>query len=51
MDSGEEGIRALERALIEAWEVIPDQIFQSVLDSMPTRVKALIEAEEWHAKY
>ena len=51
MGKGEEAIRALERALIEAWEAIPDRIFESVIESMPTRVQALIEAKGWHTKY
>jgi hypothetical protein len=51
MGTGEEAKKALEQALIKAWDAIPDQIFQSVIESMPKRVKALIEAEGWHTKY
>jgi len=49
--SGEDAKRALERALVEAWQLIPDKIFMAVLESMPKRVKALIEAEGWYTKY
>ena len=49
--SGEDAKRALERALDEAWQLIPDKIFMAVLESIPKRVKALIEAEGWYTKY
>jgi transposase len=51
MGKSESDIRALQEALIEAWEAIPDSIFQECLDSMPKRIKAVIEADGWHTKY
>jgi transposase len=51
MGKGENDLIALEQALIEAWQAIPTEIFQKVLDSMPKRVAALIAAEGWHTKY
>jgi len=51
MGKGEQDLQALEQALIEAWQAIPDKIFQSCIDSMPDRVAALIAAEGWHTKY
>ena len=51
MGASEEAQQALQDALIEAWEAIPDDIFKKCLNSMPKRVKAVIEAEGWHTKY
>ena len=51
MGSGEEAVQALERALIEAWDAIPNSIFQECVDSIPTRVMAVIAADGWHIKY
>ena len=51
MGKGEEAIRALENALIEAWEALPDQLFEQVADSMPYRVAAVVKAKGWHTKY
>jgi transposase len=48
---GEQALQALERALIEAWEAIPDSIFEACLNSMPKRVQAVIDADGWHTKY
>jgi len=47
----EKDLQALEKALIEAWEAIPDRIFMECVKSMPKRVKAVIEADGWHTKY
>jgi hypothetical protein len=43
--SGEEAIRALARALVEAWNALPDSLFEPLIESMPDRVNAL-----WKAK-
>ena len=51
MGKREEDIQALGGALQEAWEAIPDEIFEGCLDNMPRRVQALIEANGWHTKY
>jgi transposase len=47
----EQDLANLERALIEAWEAIPNDILLSLSDSMESRVKACIAAEGWHTKY
>lgn len=50
--TGEEVIReALEGALEQAWELIDQEIFNSVLDSMHERCQAVIAADGWHTKY
>ena len=51
MGASEAARRALETALIKAWEDIPDEIFLACVDSMPDRVAAVIAADGWHTKY
>ena len=51
MGKGEEAIQALEQALIEAWNALPDSLFEQVADSMPYRVAAVVKAKGWHTKY
>ena len=47
----EEDRKALEEALKAAWLAIPDSFFESLVESMPDRIKACIEAKGWHTKY
>jgi hypothetical protein len=50
--TGEEDIRdALGKALQEAWDAIPESFFSSLIDSMESRVKAVIKAKGWHTNY
>jgi len=50
--TGEDKIReALEEALVQAWELIDQQIFDGVLGSMQKRCQAVINADGWHTKY
>lgn len=51
MGGGESALQALERALIEAWELLPDEIFLGCLRSMENRRDAVIAAKGWHTKY
>jgi transposase len=51
MGKGENAQEALEKALIEAWNDLPDSLFVACANSMPSRVKACIEAKGWHTKY
>ena len=51
MGSGEEAVKALARALVEAWNTLPNKLFKSLIDSMPDRVQALYKAKGWHTKY
>jgi transposase len=51
MGTGEEALKALEDALIEAWNDLPDGLFEQCADSMPYRVQAVIDAKGWHTKY
>jgi hypothetical protein len=47
----EDDIRAMEEALCAAWEALPDSLFESLIESMPRRIAACIEANGWHTKY
>ena len=49
--TSEKDLEALENALIEAWEALPDSLFESLVKSMPRRVKACYKAKGWHTKY
>jgi transposase len=51
MGAGEEAIQALENALVDCWNLIPDQLFEQIADSMPYRVAAVINVKRWHTKY
>ena len=51
MGTGENAIEALETALIEAWDALPDSLFESLLESMEKRRDAVIAAKGWHTKY
>jgi hypothetical protein len=39
------------RIIIEAWDVIPQEYIDGLINSMTTRVNTLLEAEGWHTKY
>ena len=42
----------MEEALKEAWATIPVSFFlEELVESMERKVKACIDAKEWHTKY
>ena len=47
LGSGEEAIRALARALEEAWNALPNSLFESLIVNTPKRVNALWKAKGW----
>ena len=51
LGSGEEAKKALEDALIEAWDAVDERIIKSCLESMCRRRDAVIAAKGWHTKY
>ena len=52
ISSGEEKVREeLGKALQAAWELIPQEFFDALWESMPRRIAAVIEAEGWQTKY
>jgi DDE superfamily endonuclease len=49
---GEDNIRVIVfRALFTAWELIDEDIIYNCLDSMITRINAVIAAEGWHTRF
>jgi hypothetical protein len=51
MGTGEDVLKVLEEALREAWNDLPDRLFEQYADSMLYRVQAVIDAKGWHTKY
>ena len=49
--TGEDAKEALEKALVEAWEELDPDLFESCLESMERRRDAVIAAKGWHTKY
>ena len=43
--------KAIGKALIECWDVLGDEVFDRLIESMPRRVAAVIKAERWYTKY
>jgi transposase len=43
--------KALFKALFKAWELIDKDILYNCIDSMTTRINAVIEADGWHTRY
>jgi hypothetical protein len=41
----------VEEALSKAWDALPNSLFESLIESMPRRIEAYIEANRWHTKY
>ena len=41
----------LEQALQSAWDALPDSLFESLIESMPRRIQALLDTKGWHTKY
>jgi hypothetical protein len=47
----EEARKNIEECLQAAWKALSDDLFESLIESMPRRVAACIAAEGWHTKY
>ena len=47
----DEACTELEEALQSAWNALPDLLFEGLVESMPRRIQALLEAKGWHTKY
>jgi transposase len=41
----------IEEALIHCWELIPDTLFENLVQSIPRRIAAVIRAKGWYTKY
>ena len=42
---------AMFEAIQDAWEAIPEEFFNALVDSMPRRIQAVISAQGWQTKY
>ena len=51
MGDTEEAKAAMARAIIKAWEAIPQEYIDKLIEGMPRRVKAVRKAKGWHTKY
>ena len=51
LGSGEEAKKALEEALIEAWDAVDKRIIESCLESIYERRDTVITAKGWYTKY
>ena len=47
----EQDVINLENALIEAWDALPNSLFDSLVKSIKRKVKACYKAKRWHTKY
>ena len=41
----------IEDALIDYWELIPDYLFERLVEGIPQRIHAVIKARGWYTKY
>ena len=49
---GDDAVKdALSKALVEAWQLIPQRYFDAVIESMPRCMEAVVASEGWHTKY
>ncbi|KAF2277286.1 uncharacterized protein EI97DRAFT_449467 [Westerdykella ornata] len=42
---------ALRAFVQKAWEIVPSQLFENLIQSMPARMQAVIDAQDGHTKY
>jgi hypothetical protein len=47
----EDDRQRLEPCLQTAWDTIPQEFFDALYQSMPSRIEACIAADGWHTKY
>ena len=47
----EDDIYSLEEALKDCWDQLPGETFDTLYQSMPSRIEACIAAGGWHTKY
>lgn len=41
----------MEEACIHCWELIPDYLFERLMEGMPGGIEAVIKARGWYTKY
>jgi hypothetical protein len=47
----EDDLYNLEEVLKATWDALPNSFFESLVESMPRRIQACIEANGWYTKY
>lgn len=47
----DDALNALDKALVHSWNQIPQRIMDRLVESMPRRVVAVIEARGWQTSY
>ena len=47
----EDAIKELGEALQKTWDALPEELFDSLIESMPRHVAACIQNKGWHTKY
>ena len=47
----DENIQRVEEALRVAWERVPQALIDRLIESMPRRLQAVIDAKGWYTKY
>jgi len=51
-DLTEEGVKKMmRRVLPECWELVDSSHVEALIESMPQRIQACIDADGWHIKY
>ena len=50
-EKSEEDRTVMEEALKEAWATIPVSFFEELIESIPRRIQARIDANGWYTKY
>jgi DDE superfamily endonuclease len=51
MGKSEAAMAAMSRAIVEAWEAVPQEYIDNLIAGMISRVEALKKAKGWHTKY
>ena len=49
--SSEKGIEAFKAAILEEWDLIPQEAIDNCILSLHRRYQAVIDAEGWYTKY
>ena len=47
----EEARKELKHILQSTWDTLPDSLFESLIEGIPRRIQALLDAKGWHTKY
>ena len=51
LKDNQEDIQNLKRWIVDAWEAIPQELIDTLILSIPRRLRALRKAKGWYTKY